>query len=261
VSILTTGSLSGLGKHLYESLGGLGWTRRLASDWREEIGRKGVEVIIHCAFNSSRSVNSESIYGYLQDNVLLTKELVSIPHQKFILISSVDVYPQRPNRHQENELIDIHAVNGIYGMTKLMSEAIVRQRCSNHLILRCVSLLGEYSRKNSLIRIIEDEPCRLTLSGDSRLNCVLYPDVSDFIRFAIGQDAQGIFNISSAENLVLSAVADRLGKKVRFGTHRYEVGDIDNSKASSIFPAFRKTSMEVIAKFARERVVGIQRCR
>jgi len=257
VRILTTGTLSGLGKHLYETFGGLGWTRHPAGDGREEIGPNGVDVIIHCAFNSSQSVDSDCLYAYLGDNALLTDELVSIPHQKFIFISSVDVYPRRPGFRQENEVIDLNAVNGIYGITKLMSEAIVRQHCPNYLILRCVSLLGKYARKNSVIRIIEDEPCTLALSGDSRLNYVVHSDVSDFIRFAMGHDVQGIYNISSAENLVLSAVADRLGKEVCFGPYRYDVGDIDNSKVSSVFPAFRKTSMEVVAKFVRERSAGI----
>ena len=250
--ILTTGILSGLGKHIYEKFGGLGWTRQLSTEDREEIKHKGVDVIIHCAFNSRQSVDSDSLYNYTADNVLLTEELVSLPHQKFIFISSVDVYPRREGLCSEDEVIDVNAVNGIYGITKLMSEAIVRQHCPDYLILRCVSLLGKYSRKNSLIRIIEDEPCTLTLSGDSRLNYILHSDVSDFIQFAIKNDVQGIYNVASTENVTLSAVSDMLDKQVNFGTYRYDVGNIDNSKISFIFPVFSRTSKEVINQFVRE---------
>jgi len=250
--VLTTGILSGLGKHIYEKFGGLGWTRQISTEDCEGIKRKGVDVIIHCAFNSRQSVDSDSLYDYVADNLLLTEELVYIPHQKFIFISSVDVYP-RPGLRAENEVIDVNDASGIYGITKLMSEAIVRQHCSNHLILRCVALLGRYSRKNSLIRIIEDEPCALTLSGDSRFNYILHSDVSDFIRFAMKHDIRGIYNVSSSENVVLSAVADMLGKQVNFGAYPYDVGDIDNSKISSIFPVFKKTSKEVVTQFIEER--------
>lgn len=250
--ILITGTLSGLGKHTHETLGGICWNRQLTGEDREEIKRNGVDCIIHCAFNSHQSVGSCSLYAYMSDNVLLTKELVSVPHQKFILISSVDVYPQMPGLRYENHVIDINAINGIYGITKLMSEAIVREHCPDYLILRCASLLGRDSRKNSLIRIIEDDPCTLTLSDDSRLNYVLHSDVSDFIQFAMKYDVRGIYNVASADNMVLSAVANILGKQVNFGSYRYDVGDIDNSKISSISPTFKKSSMKVITQFLLE---------
>ncbi|MBI4529882.1 MAG: NAD(P)-dependent oxidoreductase [Candidatus Latescibacteria bacterium] len=251
--ILITGTLSGLGKHLYETFGGIGWIRQTPATDREKIRRTGVDVLIHCAWNSRQSVTSDCLYTYVADTVLLTEEVVRIPHQKFIFLSSVDVYPRRPGPCSEDEIIDLHAVGGVYGITKLMSEAIVRQHCPNHTILRCVSLLGKYARKNSLIRIIDDAPCTLTLSGDSRLNYVLYTDVADFLRFAMECDVRGIYNVSSTEHVTLSGVADMLGKHVNFGSYRYDVGDIDNSKISSIFPAFKKTSQEVIAQFVRER--------
>ena len=254
--ILTTGTLSGLGKHIHEKFGGLGWTRQLPVETREEIKRKGVDVVIHCAFNSRQSVDSDGLYAYLADNVLLTEEIVSIPHKKFVFISSVDVYPRQGGARSEDAVIDVNAVRGIYGITKLMSEATVRQRCPDYLILRCVSLLGEYSRKNSLIRIIEDEPCTLTLSGDSRLNYVLHSDVSDFIRFAMKHDVQGICNVASVENVALATVAGMLDKQVDFGAYRYDVGKIDNSKVLSILPALRKTSKDVVTQFVRERVTG-----
>ena len=49
---LTTGTLSGLGKHIYENLGGIGLTRYLSTEDRERIKSRGADTIIHCAFNS-----------------------------------------------------------------------------------------------------------------------------------------------------------------------------------------------------------------
>ena len=253
--ILTSGIRSGLGKHIYERLGGISWTRQTSVGERGEIRCTGVDVIVHCAGSSRQPVDSESLYGYLADNVLLTEELASVPHQKFILISSVDVYPKGSGLRSENMTFLVDEVNGIYGTTKLMSEAIVRELCPNHIILRCTALLGKHSRKNSLLRIIEEESCVLTLTGDSRFNYVLLSDVSDFIRFALDRDVEGIYNVACSQNVTLSRAADILGKKVHFGQFHYDVGEIDNQKISSIFPAFNKTSEDAIAEFVRARLV------
>lgn len=250
---LTTGTLSGLGKHIYENLGGIGLTRYLSTEDRERIKSRGVDTIIHCAFNSRRGINSDSLYGYLEDNVLLTKELVSFPHKKFIYLSSADVYPKDGSLHSEDEIIDVDSLSGIYGITKLMSESIVKNHCENYLILRATALLGKHSRRNSLIKIIEDKECILTLSGDSRFNYVLHSDILDFIRFSIDNDLTGIYNLASSENITLSEAANIFAKKVSFGTYTYDVGEIGNDKISSVFPAFRKTSRETITQFVKER--------
>lgn len=252
---LVTGALSGLGKHIYELFSGIAWDRHLQDKDRGVIKRTGADTIIHCASNSSQEVSSDTLYGYVGDNVLLTEELVEVPHRKFIFISSVDVYPKQKGLHREDEVIDVNNVIGMYAVTKLMSESIVRQHCPNHLILRCTSLLGKYSRKNSLIRILEDEPCRLTLTQDSRLNYILHSDVSGFIQFAIKNDLQGIYNVSCSESIKLREVATMIGKRVQFGKVYYDVGNIDNRKIASIFPTFKKTSRETVTQFIRERAI------
>ena len=57
----------------------------------------------------------------------------------------MDVYPKHLDRRSEDEVIDVNAVDGIYGITNLMSEAVVRENCPDHLILRCFSLVGKYA--------------------------------------------------------------------------------------------------------------------
>lgn len=257
--ILTTGYLSGLGKHLYENLGGYGLDRETSLQEREKIKKEGVDVIIHCAFNPRKDINSDSLYEYLKDNIFLTKDLVSIPHKKFIFISSLDVYSKNQNIHSEEEIINLDSISDIYGITKLMSEAIVKNECKNYLILRCSGLLGKYSRKNSLIRIIEDEKCDLTLSGKSEFNYILHSDVLDFIKLSIKENLQGIYNVVSSQNITLSEIADGLGKKVNFGAYIYKTGRIDNRKIISVFPTFKKTSKEIINQIVKKRILKCQR--
>lgn len=251
--ILASGTSSGLGKSILQTLGGQAWVRGAAAEAKAAIKAKGADVIIHSAFNTGRVSSSAELYQYFSDNLLLTLELASIPHRKFIFISSVDVYPRAAATCVEDMLIDPNAVEGLYGTSKLIAEAIVQKHCPNHLILRCSTLLGEFSRKNSLIRLIEDQPCRLTLSGDSRFNYVLHRDVIGFISSAVANDLTGVFNIASATSLTLSEVSQVLQKPVEFGNYTYLVGNISNAKAASAFPAFRKSSSEVVAEFLKER--------
>src|SRR4030043_2310459 len=105
MKILVTGNKSGLGKYLFENLNGIGWDKNTSAKTRQKIIKKGVDIIIHCAFNSSREVTDDSVFSYIEDNIFLTKELASIPHKKFIFFSSVDVYPKDKKVHSENETI------------------------------------------------------------------------------------------------------------------------------------------------------------
>lgn len=245
---LITGSSSGLGKYLHDQLGG-------SAFYRDGRNVKEAEVIIHCAFNRAREVNSKNLYQYLSDNVFLTKKLAKIPHKKFIYISSVDVYPKDNEKHSEDEVIDVNKISGIYAITKLMSESIIQNLCPNFLILRCTALLGRDARENSLITIIKEENPTLTLSAKSVFNFILHKDVLEFVRIATKKNLQGVYNVVSTENITLARVADLLKKKARFGSHLYQVGDISNRKISSVFPTFARTSEEIVKQFIKEDLI------
>jgi len=256
MSLLTTGVNSGLGKHLYKKLGGDFITRDTDVEKYSRLKHNGVDQIIHCAVNSSRNVHSNNVYDYVSDNVLLTKRLTSIPHSKFIFISSVDVYPKNRNIHDEDEIINTDDIKGIYGMTKLISESIVEKHCTNYAILRCSSLLGQYSRKNNTLKILDADPCELSVTADSLFNYVLHTDVESLISYILKTDIQGIFNVAAARNIAISDVAKLSNKSVKYGTFHYDVGLINNSKITNICKSFEKTSEQTILQFQGERLNG-----
>lgn len=239
---LITGASSGLGKYLHDNLGGIPFNR-LAPNVQK------ADVIIHCAFNRTRDVTSQNLYQYFSDNILLTQRLTTIPHKKFIYISTVDVYPEDNVKHSEDDVLDVSKVSTLYGITKLIAESLVQAKCSNVLILRCATLLGKDSKENSLIKIINDEHPSLALSADSEFNYILHRSVFEFIQAAVKKDVRGIYNLASSENVSVSRVADLLNKKVNFGNFLYTVGNVDNTKGSAILSAFKKTSEEVISEF------------
>lgn len=249
MNLVITGVRSGLGKYLHDELGGIGLTRQNLEEETKRLQKNGVDIIVHCAANASRNVTSDSLYGFLEDNVLLTQRLTKIPHKKFIYLSSVDVYPKNGTEHQEDEVIPLDSLDNLYGVTKLMSESIVRKKCPNSLILRETAFLGKESRKNSLKRILEEEPCILSLSGDSVFNYICYSHMLDFIKLSVDQDLQGIYNLAASENITLSEVAEEFRKKPHFGTYRYDVGTISNQKTVKVLPALQRTSKEMIKDF------------
>lgn len=253
MQLLTTGTQSGLGRHILEVLGGYSWNRDILTEEKDHFLNAGVDVIIHSAFNSQKEIDSANIGQYITDNLLLTETLLHIPHQKFIYISTVDVYLNQCDfTHIEDEIIDLNdmkKIKGIYGLTKLMSESLVKQKGKNFLILRSVTPLGIYSRKNTIMKILQDDPCRVYLTPSSRYNCVLYEDFSDFISFSIQNKIIGIFNVASSETISLREIVELLGKEVIYGNYHYDVGYLSNQKIAAVFPVLKKTSREVILQF------------
>ena len=250
--LLITGTNSGLGKFLWSQLGGQALTRSTSAQEWEEIRTKKMDVIIHCAFNAQAEVTSSKLSSYLEDNFLLTQKLISLSPKKFIYISSVDVYPFNQSAHTEEEDIPVHQLKGIYATTKLMAEAIVRQNCQNYLILRPSFLLGPTCRKNSLVKMIENDQCTLSLSGDSVCNYVRQEDLLSFIKESLTHDFQGIYNATSTGNIQLNEIAGLLNKKINFGNFRYLTGNVRNEKIVSVCPIFKKTSKEVVLAFAEQ---------
>jgi nucleoside-diphosphate-sugar epimerase len=250
MSILITGNRSGLGKYLFRKMGDYGIDKDTPE--RERVMRCGADVIIHCAFNPIRSLDTANLMEYVEDNVMLTRELTGAPHRFFILISSIDVYPKDGKSHQEDEVLPVGELRSLYPAAKLISEAMVRRDCPNYLILRCAALLGSDARKNSLTSMLSGRDCSINLARDSRFNYILHQDVGDFIRYALQHSLFGIYNMAASESVTLGEVADILGKQVRFGSYRYDAGNPGTGKILKIFPSLNKTSWDNIKIYLKD---------
>jgi len=256
VRILTTGVLSGFGKAVHERFGGegLAFTRPERERELDRARRFAPEVIIHCAANPARDMSAGDLLTVLEDNVLLTRDLTKIPHRKFIFLSSIDVYAVPPGPHREDTPLDPRLPRNLYATTKMLAEAAVRLQCSDHVIVRSSAMLGRHARRNALMRMLEENPCRLTLSGESSFYYVLYEDLLDFLAAAMDRGLRGTYNAAAAAPVTLAAAAERLGKTVSFGDYRYGCGTIDNSRIVAECPAFRKTSLDAVEEFLKQRV-------
>ncbi|MBT4128789.1 MAG: SDR family oxidoreductase [Nitrospina sp.] len=252
MDILTTGIQSGIGRYTYENLGGMGLARNTSKLEWERIKKTHFKAIIHCAFNSSKTLDPNSPYSYFDDNIFLTKELAALKYDKFIYFSTIDVYCKNTGIHSENEILDLYGPSSIYATSKLVSEAIVKQEAKNYLIIRSSTPLGTHSRKNTLMQMIENEPCTVGLSSASVYNIIIYSDILNFIKYSIEKNIQGVLNLASSRNITLGKVAKVLGKNIQFGEGHYSTGNIDNTKIASTFPAFKKSSEDNLLQYLKE---------
>lgn len=250
MKILTTGVKSGLGRFLHEHLGGRGFTRN--SKITEEEFLEPIDIIIHCAFNPQRKLDTKSQYSFLQDNIFLTQSLAVLPHKKFIYISSVDVYPKDRKECSEDDHINIETIDSLYGTFKLFAESIIINNCKNYLIIRPGLLLGKYMRKNNLMKLITEENCVLSLTGESTFNSVLYSDILFFIKTAIHNNLSGVYNAVSNDVVTLGKLAAEFGKNVSFGGFTYLTPQISNKKIAGVCKVFSKSTLDTIKEFLKE---------
>tara|TARA_Y100001934_G_scaffold282880_1_gene399011 strand:- start:13005 stop:13754 length:750 start_codon:yes stop_codon:yes gene_type:complete len=243
--ILVSGTQSGLGASLLNWLGTDSLTRtdNPADLW----ARPTYDAIVHCAIDLTGD-NSKLI----TKNVALLNDVMRIPHRLFVQISSVDVYPNTEGKRRESDELSAIPKDGSYRAVKLACELAIGNTDNPILVLRPTALIGKTARPNSLIKMMHDPNCCLTLSPKSIFNYVRHRQVSEFIKVAIRNGYTGIYNIASTGNLRLDEVAAIVGARPEYGHYNYEVGDVDNSKAKAVFPGLSMTSAQTIAAFTKE---------
>jgi nucleoside-diphosphate-sugar epimerase len=261
-NILVTGVNSGLGKYCLQHFSGKGFSR---SSSFVDVMREGqaapYRAIIHCAFNAAPEVAGSQLYSYLNDTILLARKLLQVPHEKFIFISSTDVYPKNGASHSETEEIPLKDAANLYAISKLMAESMVQNEAADFLILRTTALLGEHARKNSLIKILTQENVKLTLAGASTFNYILHSDVAGFIDIALQENLRGIYNLAAASTIALQEVATSYDKRVEFGNYHYVTDEINNEKAKNVMDNFARTSLENIDLYLKDRTLAESSCR
>lgn len=251
--VLVTGAASGLGRHCYETFQAVPYTRE--SNYQallDEANNKPFDIIIHAAFNARPTIDTTQLSAYLNDTTFLTQKLLAIPHRQFIFISTVDVYPKDNQLHHEDEVIRLNEVDGLYAISKLISEGMVNSSGNRPLILRPTAMLGAHAKPNSLIKILHHDCVSLTLASESTFNYIRHSDVSDFIHHAIRHSLTGTYNLAASSDLQLGEVSKHFNKAVTFGNYVYKTANADNHKVSALLPCFKQTSMDNIKLYMND---------
>ena len=124
-NIIISGTSSGLGRYLKENLDAYSYNR---NGLNSSMPKSKNNIIIHTAFNSSKSILERDIPAYINDTINLTNKLLEIPHKKIIFISSIDVYPTNNKIHKEENELFLESNKSIYSLSKLTAESLIRKK-------------------------------------------------------------------------------------------------------------------------------------
>lgn len=194
---LISGTSGGLGKYLQEEIGGDIYNRKN----KDEHSANEYETIIHCAFK--RPTIDKDEY-YIREQVNITKELACIKHERFIFMSSIDIYSKRLNE---------------YGRAKLKIEQMLQDKGKNKLlIIRPPMLIGKYMKANTAIRIVKEKNPTLRLTKDSTINMVFYEDIKEICMNYKAID----INLMNTKNLKLEEIAKIIKNSPNWGAYKYE---------------------------------------
>ena len=195
---LITGINSGLGKYLYDNLpNSLGLNR----DNFDSIKDESYKTIIHCAFNKENIITDYK--KYLDDNIFLTQRLKNLKYNKFVYISTVDVYQEHPN---------------MYSHFKKLSETLLDK---NDLILRCPMMLGNTMKPNHVTKI-KDNIESIGLSGESKFNYILMDDLVEFFISKDYKKYKGIVDFVSNDLIKLEDIKQHFNSTTKLGDYVYE---------------------------------------
>ena len=220
---LITGVNGGLGGYLSHKLtGGEGLHR---DNFIELSYFSRYDTVVHCAFNKYNEIHD--YYQYLEDNIFLTQNLLNVSYGYFIYISSIDVYNGTNN----------------YSLFKRFAESLVERR-HNTTILRCPMLLGTSMKDNHLTKMLWSDNEKLTLSGESTFNYILYDDILDFIRSGKYRELNGVYDLVATDTIKLKDVKDEFKSTAEFGDYVYET---TNEFKNPIYTG--RTSMETIKAY------------
>jgi len=232
-NILITGTGSGLGKYLWANI------HDSAGLSRENTGILDYPIfydtIIHCAFNKQKiefgKTPSDQINKFIQDNVILTNDLLKIPHKKFVYISTIDVY---------NE-------GNSYALFKLMAENMVMQD-PDSLIIRPSMLLGDTMKPNHVTKIKDNTT--ITLHSSSEFNYILMEDLLKFFTSGDYLNLSGILDFVADTDVEISEVIKYFNSKSKTGHHIHDSqSSYFKNKISFYRPEYKSNSFKNLKRY------------
>lgn len=122
--------------------------------------------------------------------------------EKFILLSTVDVYKEPKFANESSELC---GSENPYGFHRQYLEEYVRSNFNNHLILRLGGLVGKYLVKNPVFDLKHGNNLS-ALAGNSRMQFLPVDALGTFLRQAVENNYTGTVNLT-AEPIQLASAA------------------------------------------------------
>jgi nucleoside-diphosphate-sugar epimerase len=146
--------------------------------------------------NNNPSVDLQNIF-HLLDN------LRDVRADRFILISTIDVYKNLLNVNEEN-IIDL-SNHHVYGVHRRIIENFVRERFVNHHIIRLPGLFGDGLKKNIIFDFLNNNQLK-KINSNSKFQFYWLGNIAKDIKKIIANDIK-LINLVT-EPLIVKEIAE-----------------------------------------------------
>jgi len=175
----------------------------------------------HCDIFINANGNSKKYLAKQNDGVdfdlsvnSVHQTLVDFSYNKYVFLSSADVYPDTSNKNStlETTKIDVSLLK-VYGFNKYLAELIVKNKAEKWLIFRLTGMVGYGLKKNPIYDILFGE--KLWIDPSSKFQYINTDDVASIImRFINKNQLNQEYNVAGKGVVVIKDIVSILNKKI-----------------------------------------------
>ena len=228
--------------------------------------RRVIKVLASCSPQTSVIICSvidrlvEDSWEAMLKNITMTHNFVSsIPDsglRSIIFLSSADVYGIPPERLPINEDI-MPRPNGYYGLSKLISEAILRFELTYTcpvIVLRLSGVYGAGDRFKSIVgkfvkELLQHEEIELSGDGTTKRDYVEVGDVCRVMEYFLQKPFPGLVNIATGRSTAIKDVVTLIAAEVGITPRIRFSPDMDGRNYNLVFDTSRLKSLCPDMKF------------
>tara|TARA_B100000787_G_scaffold138837_1_gene107730 strand:+ start:1244 stop:2227 length:984 start_codon:yes stop_codon:yes gene_type:complete len=194
-----------IGKHL---CGKAKFKHKYNSKNIEKIINKKFKMIICCAAPGAMTIANRKPNEDLKNIKKLIKYLKLVKTEKFILISTIQVFSILDKKNNDEDSNDLNNKLA-YGKNRRILEKFCQKQFKNHLVIRLPSLFGKHIKKNFIFDIINPMPTFLNIKKIQLISKILPTEIRNFFTTIYRKKDdnyyidRNLFNKSTQKNILI----------------------------------------------------------
>jgi len=237
-----------LGSNLCEHFSAVAKVDSITRDSYQSKKGSYYDILINANGNSRRFwANENPLEDFEASTESVYKSLFDFKFQKYIYISSPDIYidPSGPTTTKEDMVTP--GVRNTYGLNKFLSEQIVTNYSDSYIIIRPSAILGNGLKKGPVFDILDNKP--LFITQESYIQFITANAIAECVTTFLDKGIKNeIFNVAGSGHTKVSELGDISGREVKFSSdavlQKYEM---NTEKVNSFYPL--KTSDEYVRDY------------
>ena len=180
---------------------------------KEDFFGKSCDTLIFANGNALKyKANQDPYFDFIASVASVSEYVNKIDFKKIILLSSVDVYPEKNSEKHtlESNVIDVKKLDN-YGYHKFLAENYVQNKTNNYLIFRLPSLVGIGLKKNQAYDYIHEHK-QVMVSPLSKFNFINTDYIANVVTKILNENIKNeIFNLASKNSMLIKDIKKIVG--------------------------------------------------